>query len=251
MNADPLIVGGREIAAETIAAEAQHHPAASAEEAWTAAAEALAVRQLLLDEALRLELDPGDVRDEQGQQLTREDALIDALLAHAIHTPEADPETCRRFYDSHPESFVTRPLIEAAHILIEADPSDEFAMGLATADARTLIRQLQSNPDGFAELARQHSACPSAKRGGELGQVQPGQMVEPFEQALFALPANTLCPNPVRTRFGVHVIHSRSRADGSRLPFETVQPAIAEYLEEASYRHAVAQYITVLVEQTS
>lgn len=249
MTADPVVVGGREIPAAAIAAEAQHHPAPSAEAAWEAAAEALAIRQLLIDEALRLELEPGDARDEEGQALTREDALIDALLAHAIHTPSADEETCRRFYENNPDRFVTPPLIEAAHILIEANPQDEFAMGLATGDARTLIRQLQADPSRFAELARQHSACPSREQGGNLGQVQPGMMVKPFEAALFALDADTLCPDPVRTPFGVHVIRSGRRADGWQLPFEAARNVIAEYLEEASYRRAVAQYIAVLAEQ--
>lgn len=249
MMTEPVLVGGREIPPADIAAEAQNHPAPSAEAAWTAAAEALAVRQLLVDEALRLDLDLGDARDADGQPLTREDALIDALLAQAIQTPKADPETCRRFYDNHPERFATAPLVEAAHILIEADPADEFAMGLATGDARTLIRQLQAEPALFAELARARSACPSREQGGNLGQVQPGQMVKPFEEALFALAEDRLCPQPVRTRFGVHVIRSGRRIEGWQLPFEAAQALIAEYLEEASYRRAVAQYIAVLAEQ--
>lgn len=248
MNAEPLVVGGREIPVEVIAAEAQNHPAPSIELAWTAAAEALAVRQLLVDEALRLELDPGEVCDDQGNALTREDALIDALLTHAIHTPKADEETCQRFYDSNPERFTTPPLVEAAHILIEADPADDFAMGLATGDARTLIRQLQADPSRFAELARANSACPSREQGGNLGQVQPKQMVKPFEDALFGLAENTLCEMPVRTRFGVHVIRAGRRVESRQLPFEAVQARIADFLEEASYRRAVAQFIAILAE---
>lgn len=249
MNPDPVIVGGREIPVADIAVEAQNHPAPSAEAAWTAAAEALAIRQLLVDEAERLELEPGDVRDETGQPLTREDALIDALLAREIRTPKADEETCRRFFDHNPECFTTPPLVEAAHILIEADPANHFAMGLATGDARTIIRQLQTDPARFAELARTRSACPSREQGGNLGQVQPGQMVKSFEEALFALEENTLCPNPVRSRFGVHIIRSGRRAQSRQLPFEIAEKMIAEYLEEASYRRAVAQYIAVLAEQ--
>lgn len=245
----PVIVGGREIPVGDIAAEAQNHPAPSAEAAWEAAAEALAIRQLLIDEAERLELEPGDARDEAGQALTREDALIDALLAREVQAPEADEETCRRFFDHHPERFTTPLLIEAAHILIQADPTDDFAMGLATGDARTLIRALQADPSRFDELARTRSACPSREQGGNLGQVQAGQMVKPFEEALFALPSDTLCPHPVRSRFGVHVIRSGHRIEPKPLPFEAVRALIAEYLEEASYRRAVAQYIAILAEQ--
>ncbi|MBS3928860.1 MAG: peptidylprolyl isomerase [Sphingomonadales bacterium] len=246
MSPDPVMVGGREIPAEVIAAEAQNHPAPSAEAAWQAAAEALAVRQLLVDEAERLGLEPDS---GEGPELTREDALIDALLAREIQTPKADEETCRRFFDHHPERFTTPLLVEAAHILIEADPADDFALGLATGDARTLIRQLQAEPARFDELARTHSACPSREQGGNLGQVQAGQMVKPFQEALFALPSDTLCPDPVRTRFGVHVIRSGHRIEAKPLPFEAVRALIAEYLEEASYRRAVAQYIAILAEQ--
>ena len=249
MKPDPVMVGAREIPVADIAAEAQNHPAPSAEEAWEAAAEALAIRQLLVDEAERLELDPGEPRDEAGQELTREDALIDALLAREIQTPKADEETCRRFFVHHTERFTTPLLVEAAHILIEADPADDFAMGLATGDARTLIRALEADPSRFEDLARARSACPSREQGGNLGQVQAGQMVKPFEEALFALPSDTLCPNPVRTRFGVHVIRSGHRIEAKPLPFEAVRALIAEYLEEASYRRAVAQYIAILAEQ--
>jgi peptidyl-prolyl cis-trans isomerase C len=249
MNPDPVMVGGREIPVADIAAEAQNHPAPSAEAAWEAAAEALAIRQLLVDEAERLGLDPGQACDADGQELTREDALIDALLAQAIQTPKADEDTCRRFFDNHPERFTTPLLVEAAHILIEADPDDQFAMGLATGDARTLIRELEADLSLFADLARTRSACPSREQGGNLGQVQAGQMVKPFEEALFALPSDTLCLGPVRTRFGVHMIRSGHRIEAKPLPFEAVRGLIAEYLEEASYRRAVAQYIAVLAEQ--
>lgn len=249
MIAEPVIVGGREIPAEAIAAEAQNHPAPNAAAAWNAAAEALAVRQLLLDEADRLGIAADDRRDEEGRPLTEEDARIDALLEQEVRIPQADEAACRRFYDMHRERFASPVLVEAAHILIEADPADAFAMGLATGDVRTLIRQLQAEPERFAELAGSRSACPSGRQGGNLGQVGPGQMVKPFEEALFALPENTLCTQPVKTRFGVHVIRSGRRAEGRQLPFEAVQEAIAGYLEEASYRRAVAQYIAILAGQ--
>jgi peptidyl-prolyl cis-trans isomerase C len=249
MVREPVIVGGREIPESAIATEAQNHPAPSAEAARAEAASALAVRQLLLHEAEQQGIAAADLHDAAGQRLTDEDARIDALLDREIRTPEADEATCRRFYERHPERFASPTLVEAAHILIAADPADAFAMGLATGDARTLIRQIQADPTRFAELARGHSACPSREQGGNLGQVGPRQMVKPFEDALFALPENTLCPHPVKTRFGVHVVRSGRRAEGRPLPFEAVRDAIAGYLEEASYRRAVAQYIGILADK--
>lgn len=249
MNHEPVIVAGREIPAAAIAAEAQNHPAQSAEAAWASAAEALAIRQLLLDEAERLGIE-GDTRtDDGGQVLAEADARIEALLEREVCVPRADEATCLRYFEAHRSRFTSPLLVEAAHILIEADPADDFAMGLATGDARGLVRQIEAEPDRFADLARTHSACPSREQGGNLGQVGPGQMVKPFEEALFALPENTVCPAPVKTRFGVHVIRSGRRAEPRALPFEAVREAIAAYLEEASYRRAVAQYIAILAGQ--
>jgi peptidyl-prolyl cis-trans isomerase C len=139
--------------------------------------------------------------------------------------------------------------VEAEHILFAASPDDKFAYGLATGDARGVIRKLQNDPASFADLAREHSACPSKEQGGNLGQIGPGQTVPPFEEALFALAEGALCPDPVKTRFGVHVIRAGRRLEGRQLPFELVEDKIAAYLEEASWRRAVAQYLAILAGQ--
>ena len=75
-----VAVNGREVPAEAIAAEAQHHPAPDAQAAWNAAAEALAVRQLLLDEAERLGIEGSGLADADGRPLCGEEARIEALL---------------------------------------------------------------------------------------------------------------------------------------------------------------------------
>lgn len=241
-----VAVNGREISAAAIAAEAQNHPAPSAEAAWLAAAEALVTRQLLLDEAERLGIAAAPLADADGRPLTGEDALIEALLEQEVQTPRADEATARRYYEQHKARFVSPPLVEAEHILFAASPDDSLAYGLATGDARTAIRKLQADPSAFPELARRHSACPSKEQGGNLGQIGPGQTVPQFEAALFALEEGALCPEPVKTRFGVHVIRAGRKVAGRQLPFELVQDKIAAYLEEASWRRAVAQYLAIL-----
>ena len=60
-------VNGVEIAPEAIAREIQHHPAPDAETAWIEAARALAVRELLLQEALRLGLEAEPETDDAGR----------------------------------------------------------------------------------------------------------------------------------------------------------------------------------------
>lgn len=244
-------VGGVEIAPAAIAAEAQNHPAPDAATAWREAAEALAIRQLLLAEAERLGIEPGERRDPQGRALAAEDALVDALLAQEVAVPEATEAEARRFYERHRARFASETLVEAEHILFSASPDDSLAYSLAVGDARMAIRAVQADPACFAALARAKSACPSKEQGGNLGQIGKGQTVAEFEAALFALAEGELHAEPVRTRFGVHVIRAGRRAEQRQLPFEAVEATIRDYLEEASYRKAMSQYLSILASRTT
>lgn len=244
-------VGGVEIPRAAIAAEAQNHPAPDAATAWRDAAEALAIRQLLLAEADRQQIAAEEALDADGRKMADEDARIDALISQEVRVPSATREEARRFYDAHSDRFASETLVEAEHILFSASPDDSFAYSLAVGDARTAIRALQADPACFAELAQAKSACPSKEQGGNLGQIGKGQTVAEFEAALFGLAEGELCSEPVRTRFGVHVIRAGRRAEGQQLPFEAVEASIRDYLEEASYRKAVAQYLAILASQTS
>jgi peptidyl-prolyl cis-trans isomerase C len=214
-------VGGVEIPAAAIAAEAQNHPAADADAAWTAAAEALAIRQLLLAEADRQGIVADERSDPDGRLLTEEDARIDALLAETVRVPQATSEEARRYYDRHHDRFASETLIEAEHILLSADPGDSFSYGLAVGDARMLIRRIAAEPASFADLAREYSACPSKAQGGNLGQIGRGQTVR-----------------------------AGRRIEGLQLPFEAVEATIRDYLEEASTRRAMAQYLSIIASET-
>lgn len=244
MNPEPS-VNGVVIPEAAIAAEMQNHPAASAEAAWIEAARALAVRELLLQEARRQGL-AAEPSEDGASRRTDEDALIDRLLEAAVQVPEADEETCRRYYDRNQARFRSPDLFEPSHILLSAAPDDHPAYQAAVQAAEALIGQLQQDPARFAELARAHSACPSAAVGGSLGQVGRGQTVAEFETFLFALEPGQLCPVPVKSRYGVHVLRLDRRIEGRQLPFEAVRERIAEYLQEAVWRRASAQYLQLL-----
>lgn len=57
----------------------------------------------------------------------------------------------------------------------------------------------------FAELARQHSDCSSASKGGDLGEFGPGKMQKVFEDATFALDVGQIS-DVVDSDSGVHII---------------------------------------------
>ena len=64
----------------------------------------------------------------------------------------------------------------------------------------------------FAEIARQHSTCPSSRDGGNLGSFGRGQMVKEFDTVVFSAPLNVV-QGPVKTQFGYHLLEVTSRQD--------------------------------------
>lgn len=97
--------------------------------------------------------------------------------------------------------------IRAQHILLRAgENAADSKVDSARQAASALIDSAEGGAD-FAELARRHSEGPSASEGGDLGFFTEDQMVEPFSEAAFALSdSGDVAPEPVRTRFGFHVI---------------------------------------------
>jgi peptidyl-prolyl cis-trans isomerase C len=239
-------VNGVEITGATIAKETQNHPAATPMDAWQAAARALAIRELLLQEAKSLLLVSEPMTDNEGRREVHDEALVRTLIEHQIKTPEPDEETCRRYYTQNPRRFRSSDLAEVSHILLAAPPGDNAARFAAKSAADSLIAELTMAPERFADLARLNSACPSRDVGGNLGQIGPGQTVPEFERALITIPAGTICSVPVESRYGFHVVRVNRRENGVQLPFSFVHERIAGYLAERVRRTAIRHYILVL-----
>lgn len=91
------------------------------------------------------------------------------------------------------------PSAAASHILVSTEKQ-----------ALDLKQQIADGAD-FAELAKQHSACPSGKSGGSLGQFNQGDMVPEFDAVIFSdLPIGEVS-EPVKTQFGYHLIEVQQR----------------------------------------
>jgi peptidyl-prolyl cis-trans isomerase C len=243
-----VTVNDTPIAAATIAREAQNHQARSPEAAWQQAARALVIRELLLQRARDIGLQ-AEPLEQNGARETFEEARIRVLLELEVHTPKADDAVCRRYYDKNHVRLRTPDLFEPAHILFKARRDDAAGYAHALDQAQSLLAELKEHPERFDGLARALSECPSATEGGRLGQVVRGETTPEFETFLLAMEPGQICPTPVRTRYGVHVLRLDRKVAGETLPFEAVRDRIAAYLEDSSWRRAVAQYISLLAGQ--
>lgn len=74
------------------------------------------------------------------------------------------------------------------------------------------IKQKIEEGADFAEMAREYSNCPSGRKGGDLGEFGPGQMVKEFDDVVFSADTNKV-HGPVKTQFGYHLLEITDRSD--------------------------------------
>jgi peptidyl-prolyl cis-trans isomerase D len=125
-------------------------------------------------------------------------------LAPTVTVPA---DEIKAFYEANSSRFVQKEERKASHILINAakDAKDEVKRA-AKAKADELYAQLKKNPASFAELAKKNSQdTGSAAAGGDLGFFGRGQMVKPFEDAVFGAKKDEILA-PVLSDYGYHII---------------------------------------------
>lgn len=236
-----ITINGTAIDEAAVHREMQYHPAASAEAARQAARRALVVRELLLQEAARVGIEPQPEGDE-----TEDEARIRALLDDAVTTAEPDEASCRRYFE---KNALRSPCVHSvSHILLMA-PEEAVIRADTAAKARDLIAQLDGDVSRFADFARRYSDCPSREAGGRMGRLYPGKFVPELERALERLTPGEIAPTPIESRFGYHVVYLEAREGGRPYRFDEAQPLIAAYLRESLYRRALLEYVLALAAQ--
>ncbi len=103
--------------------------------------------------------------------------------------------------------------IKASHILISVDVSDKAtddekkeADEVAKKKAQEVIEKLK-NGEKFSDLAKEYSTDTSNnEKGGDLGYFDPNDMVDEFKEAVLKLKNDEYTTEPVKTKFGYHII---------------------------------------------
>lgn len=227
-----VFVNDVELTEAEVAAEVPLH--ADADNPVQRATTALALRRVLLDEAARLQISGDD-----------DEATISALLEKEVQVPTPDEQTCKRYYEQHPDKFVVGELVEADHILFQITPQVDLVALRSLAEDTLGI--LIADPGKFAEQARALSNCPSGAVGGSLGQLARGDMVPEFERAVFAMREGELLSRLLETRYGLHIVRVNKHIEGQLQSYDEAAAGIAEALAETSRDTAWKQYLRILV----
>ena len=147
------------------------------------------------------------------------------------------PEEVDEYYAANPDRFVIAPTVEASHILIRV-PADADSAVVEKARERIqgILKQAREGQD-FAQLAKQYSEDDGTKeRGGALGSFPKEAMVPPFGDVAFATPPGQIS-EPVRTRFGWHLIQVAKFNEGRTRSVEEARGDIQNLLKNERARN--------------
>ena len=131
----------------------------------------------------------------------------------------------------------------ASHVLVD---TREMKTDAELAQALEKIKKIKAEVDSgkdFAEVAKQHSDCPSKDKGGDLSFFKrKGQMVEPFAAAAFALKVGQVS-DPVKTPFGYHIIKVTEIKKGNDVKFDDVKQNIKQNMMEEKAQVLIRQLL--------
>lgn len=167
--------------------------------------------------------------------------LMESQFVGKIKEPN-DAEV-KAYYEQNAQQFTTPESIHAKHILVRpADGNDPNKAKLeAKAKAQELLAKVKAGAE-FETVAKENSACPSAKEGGDLGVQPKGTFVPEFEKAANALKPGEMS-DVVETQFGYHIIKLVERLDANTTSLENAKGKIAAELGDKQKEQIVMDYI--------
>ena len=176
--------------------------------------------------------------------------LTPKLVEDVIEVYEEDIQD---YYNANEAKFFIKKQYKASHILVKNDDPLPLGEDLSTeekeklldeADEKTkikadeILKQIKEGAD-FGEMAKKHSADPaSGSNGGSLGQFSRGMMIPEFEAVLDKLTPGELS-DPVKTRFGFHIIRLDEVKEERSKPLEEVKEEIKKILKEDKSRKRI------------
>lgn len=137
----------------------------------------------------------------------------------------------RAYYEQVKEELITLESRQTSHILLQLDEDANEQLVEEKRQLAISLKEKLNAGESFAALAKEHSQDPaSANEGGDLGDVEKGAMVEPFEKALFALDVGDIS-DPIRTTFGWHIIQLNNKSGGEAPTYAAKKLELSEQLK--------------------
>ena len=154
-----------------------------------------------------------------------------------LSTATVSPDDTKGEYAKRVKEFSAPEERRASHILLSVEKDDKgqpkaASKDAAKAEAEALMKQVGSTADSFATIAKAKSKDPgSAAQGGDLGFFGRGQMVKPFDEAVFSMKPGEL-RGPIESDFGFHIIRLTEVKPERVKPLDEVKAQIEGELKQ-------------------
>ena len=133
------------------------------------------------------------------------------------------------YYETNRNEFYTPKTVEASHILIKAAKDADAKTVEKTKKRAVEIMKMAREGKDFADLAKKYSEGPTGINGGSLGAFRKEAMVKPFSDKAFSMKSEEIS-EPVRTRFGWHIIKVDKINKEFTIAFDKAEQKIREKL---------------------
>lgn len=176
------------------------------------------------------------------KKMLQQQQWMESQLGDKASVADAD---VKKFYDENKKEFEHSEMVRASHILIllPEDATDEVVAEKKKA-AEAALERVTTKKEDFTTVAKEVSEEPGAKEsGGDLDFFPKDRMVPEFANAAFALKKGEISKEPVRSKFGWHVINVTDRKESGSMPYEEVKEQVTSFLEGGKRRDAVRNVI--------
>lgn len=195
-------------------------------------------RELVYQDAKKMKLDKDPEYLEKVNEFEKMTLISLILKKEVEEKAKVDDTEVKEFFDKNADKFTIGTKIRASHILVE------------TEDQAKKIRERIRKGESFERLAETFSKDKgSASKGGDIGSFVSGQMVPEFERAVMGLKTGEIS-EPVKTRFGYHIIKLTGVERGETASFEQSKEPIRKQLLAEKQKGLIDSYIGNLMKKT-
>lgn len=193
--------------------------------------EELVKRELLYKEAFKKGLDKDQEYVKKLEDF-KKITLVGLLLQKEIEEKaKVSDQDVKGYYEKNKDKFAPVTQIKASHILVKTED-----------EAKKIEERLKKGED-FAQIAKKSSIdTASAKNGGDIGYFSKGQMVPEFESEAMRLKTGEIS-EPVKTKYGYHIIKVTDKKFGQVVEFEKIKNVISQNLMAEKQKEVFDSYV--------
>jgi parvulin-like peptidyl-prolyl isomerase len=186
----------------------------------------------------------GMTKDELKRQMKETITLQKVIGREVASRVDLSDDALRLEYERRKEKLYAVPeSASVAEIVIHFASGDEAARGQAVARIDEVRTKLTAGVS-FGDLAREYSDGTTKDKGGELGTVSKGELVEALDVAIFS--SKEEFPAPVLLPDSVHLLHVTDRKSATFKPFPEVKEDLKKRISDDLYEQRFADYMEKL-----